>query len=167
MLEGAFMQEYTIQQTGQKEGDVFLLKKKPHLNVFKDEYEFVMIDDKKKDMDLFEIVLREETQIPFRLVRFLNINDGLRALEKQIVKPDLIILDLVMPGMNGNMVLKRLKISLQTKHIPVVIHSSMSYYGNIQNVAHLDAHAFFPKPIQPEAFEQFIMGSMDTVSQYN
>lgn len=150
--------EHTIDQTGEKLHDSFFFKKSADLNIFKDEYDFVIIDDKKKDMDLFELLIREETNIPFRLIRFFDIQRAFQTLESNAINPDLIILDLVMPGMNGNMVLKHLKLSPKTCDIPVVVHSSMSYYGNIKNVVHLDAHAFFPKPVDPTAFEQFLLG---------
>lgn len=150
--------EYTIGQTGERLSDAFFFKKSIELSIFKDEYNFIIIDDKKKDMDLFECLVRNETNLAFRLTRFFDVQKAFHALESKIVEPDLIILDLVMPGMNGNMVLKHLKLSEPTCAIPVVIHSSMSYYGNIKNVVHLDAHAFFPKPVDPHAFEQFVMG---------
>jgi twitching motility two-component system response regulator PilH len=53
--------------------------------------------------------------------------DGLEGLEKvQEVKPDLILLDIMMPKMNGLEVIRKLKEDVNTKSIPVVILSNFS-----------------------------------------
>lgn len=51
-------------------------------------------------------------------------NDGVDALEKiQGHRPDLVVLDIVMPRMNGYEVCRRLKADPKTQHVPIVMCS--------------------------------------------
>jgi len=75
--------------------------------------------------------------------------DGLEALERiQKYDPDLIVLDIVMPKMNGYEVCRRLKADPKTKNVPVVMCSSKGeefdrYWGMKQG-----ADAYIAKPFQ-------------------
>ncbi|MBD1850586.1 response regulator [Leptolyngbya sp. FACHB-711] len=77
-------------------------------------------------------------------------SDGLEALEKiQGLCPDLIVLDIVMPKMNGYEVCRRLKADPKTQNVPVVMCSSKGeefdrYWGMKQG-----ADAYIAKPFQP------------------
>ncbi len=51
--------------------------------------------------------------------------DGEEALEKSGLKPDLVLLDIMLPKMNGFEVLKKLKESPATRHIPVIILTNL------------------------------------------
>jgi len=76
--------------------------------------------------------------------------DGLEALEKiEGLCPDLIVLDIVMPKMNGYEVCRRLKADPKTQNVPVVMCSSKGeefdrYWGMKQG-----ADAYIAKPFQP------------------
>ena len=53
--------------------------------------------------------------------------DGLEGLEKtRSLKPTLILLDIMMPKMNGLQVLEKLKLDPETKSIPVVILTNLA-----------------------------------------
>ncbi|MGB3615014.1 MAG: response regulator [Elainellaceae cyanobacterium] len=77
-------------------------------------------------------------------------NDGIDALEKiQGHLPDLVVLDIVMPRMNGYEVCRRLKADPNTQAVPVVMCSSKGeefdrYWGMKQG-----ADAYIAKPFQP------------------
>ncbi|MBF2051287.1 MAG: response regulator transcription factor [Leptolyngbya sp. IPPAS B-1204] len=77
-------------------------------------------------------------------------NDGVDALEKiQGHRPDLVVLDIVMPRMNGYEVCRRLKADPKTQHVPIVMCSSKGeefdrYWGMKQG-----ADAYIAKPFQP------------------
>lgn len=58
---------------------------------------------------------------------------GLDAMEKaSSTNPDLIIMDVYLPGMNGDEVTKRLKANMSTQNIPVVINSGWTTACNIE-----------------------------------
>ncbi len=77
-------------------------------------------------------------------------SDGVEALEQiQGHRPDLIVLDIVMPRMNGYEVCRRLKADPKTQHLPIVMCSSKGeefdrYWGMKQG-----ADAYIAKPFQP------------------
>ena len=77
--------------------------------------------------------------------------DGMEALEQvQLSCPDLVVLDVVMPRMNGYEVCRRLKTDPKTQNVPVVMCSSKGeefdrYWGMKQG-----ADAYIVKPFQPK-----------------
>ncbi|HGJ63922.1 TPA: response regulator, partial [bacterium] len=78
----------------------------------------LIIDDNYEDIRLMESILSNEGYI---VLHSDNGNDGIKkAID---VKPDLIILDLIMPNVNGFDVVKALKEHFGTKNIPIIISS--------------------------------------------
>jgi len=78
-------------------------------------------------------------------------SDGIEALQQiQLGCPDLVVLDIVMPKMNGYEVCRRLKTDPKTQNLPVVMCSTKSeefdrYWGMKQG-----ADAYIVKPFQPK-----------------
>ncbi len=67
-------------------------------------------------------------------------SDGKEAVEKaQKEKPDLIILDLIMPTMNGFEALEKIKADKDIKNIPVIIMSNLGQETDIQKGRELGA----------------------------
>lgn len=78
----------------------------------------LVVDDQVMNIHLVREVLKEECDI------FMATN-GQQALEQcLLVMPDLVLLDLVMPGMNGHEVCRQLKASSLTQAIPVIFISA-------------------------------------------
>ncbi|TAK93864.1 MAG: response regulator, partial [Verrucomicrobia bacterium] len=76
--------------------------------------------------------------------------NGERALEFVAGRAvDLILLDIMMPGLNGVEVLQRLKANPATQHIPVVMLSSTDQADTVVNCIQSGADDFLPKPFNP------------------
>ncbi len=74
--------------------------------------------------------------------------EGIRAAES--FQPDFIILDVMMPGIDGWETLKRLQNNDKTSHIPVIIFTAKEY-SNGTNLAHQAGAAdMVTKPVEPE-----------------
>lgn len=81
----------------------------------------LVIDDEPDIRDIVRLYLNEEG---YSIIEAANGQEGiLRAQEDQ---PDLIVLDIMMPGINGFEVAKHLKDDPNTKHIPIVILSVLA-----------------------------------------
>jgi DNA-binding response OmpR family regulator len=73
-------------------------------------------------------------------------HDGEEALEKiRAEHPDLILLDLMMPKVNGFDVLKAVKMDAQLQNIPVIILSNLSQQTDAEEVRRLGAVDFIVK----------------------
>ncbi len=78
-------------------------------------------------------------------------SDGVEALEKLPLAPyDLVILDIVMPRMNGLEVLREMKSRPETRKIPVIMLTSEKGEAERQTAFSLGARFFLSKPFQPE-----------------
>ena len=74
--------------------------------------------------------------------------DGLQIAEKQ--KPDLIFLDVILPGIKGRDVCQRLKNNAKTRDIPVVFLTAKDSPEDIQAEKEVGAQAHLTKPVSPK-----------------
>ncbi len=76
-------------------------------------------------------------------------NNGKECLEKVKEKPDLILLDVMMPEMNGLETCLRLKNDPQTKLIPVFMLTAKSQLNNVEKAFKAGANDYITKPFDP------------------
>ncbi|MDW8367517.1 MAG: hybrid sensor histidine kinase/response regulator, partial [Abditibacteriales bacterium] len=77
-------------------------------------------------------------------------DSGRRALEMLSTHPfDLVLLDIVMPDLNGYQVLEHLKANEQLRHIPVIMISSLDELDSIVRCIEIGAEDYLPKPFNP------------------
>ncbi|MBI1277229.1 MAG: response regulator [Anaerolineaceae bacterium] len=83
-------------------------------------------------------------------------NSGAKALEMAAAHlPDIILMDVNMPGLSGYSVCNQLKRSPITQHIPVLLMTAMDDDENIAQAAEVGADGFVSKPFNIERmFEQ-------------
>ncbi len=78
--------------------------------------------------------------------------------------PDLIILDINMPGGTGLDALRKLKVSARTSQIPVVVLSGSIDQSLPTKVKELGAAIFLTKPLDPEVLSAAISSATDAAS---
>ena len=79
--------------------------------------------------------------------------DGAEALEfLQAHVPDLILLDLNLPKLDGREVLERIKRDERLRPIPVIVVTSSSAEEDVAKTYRLNANAYVTKPIDPAVF---------------
>jgi len=86
--------------------------------------------------------------------------DGKEGLERvALQKPDVIILDVMMPVMNGHETCRALKADPATKGIPIILLTAVADRVTSSNYTHRDmlasdADDYIPKPVEPEVLLQ-------------
>ncbi len=89
--------------------------------------------------------------------------DGISALEKaQELDPDLILLDILLPKMNGFLVFEALKDETTTADTPVVFISAKAEKEDLDKAKNMGAQDFLIKPIKQdqllETVEKYLQG---------
>ena len=115
-----------------------------------------MIEDNPGDIRLVQESLKE-TKFP---VDLKVAKDGQKALEllgllssnSASVKPDLVLLDLNLPVLNGNRVLRTMKQGSETRLIPVVVFSTSSADKDFLESYDDIAHCLVTKPSTLEGY---------------
>ena len=84
--------------------------------------------------------------------------DGLDAIDQaHKEKPDLVLLDVMMPVIDGFEVCKRLKSDPQTADIPIIMLSAASHSESVQRGLNAGAADYLVKPFEPEHLERLLM----------
>ena len=97
-----------------------------------------------EDEEILRTALAEELkQENFEVVTAKDGQDGVEKATAE--KPDLILLDLVMPRLDGLGALKELKAKDDTKEIPVVILTNLSDYDKVSDALSLGAMDYLVK----------------------
>lgn len=105
----------------------------------------LVVDDMPENLQLLVHLLEDDY-----ILRVAS--SGGRALEMahRIPHPDLILLDICMPGMDGYSVLSALKVDPGTTNIPVIFVSALSEDADEKRGLELGAADYITKPIKPE-----------------
>ena len=82
------------------------------------------------DKFLRELISQKLLQEGYDVAEVVDGEKGLQALEKE--KPDLVLLDLILPGIDGFEVLAKMKGAPETANIPVVILSNLGQKDDIE-----------------------------------
>jgi PAS domain S-box-containing protein len=101
----------------------------------------LVVDDERVNVELLEGMLSTDYDI-------VTAHDGNEALEKaEMTSPDLVLLDIMMPGMNGYEVCRRLKADDKTMCIPIVMVTSLREREDRIQAIEAGADDFLSKPI--------------------
>ena len=102
----------------------------------------LVVDDILANVRLLEAKLAAEY---FQVVTAMNGADALESVQR--TKPDIVLLDVMMPGIDGLEVCKRLKANPQTQHIPVVMVTALDQPEDRVRGLEAGADDFLTKPI--------------------
>ncbi|MFA5252044.1 MAG: response regulator [Phycisphaerae bacterium] len=102
----------------------------------------LVVDDNRENLELLEAYLEDID------CRTISACDGPEALD--IVrndKPDLILLDIMMPKMSGFEVCRKLKNDPATAHIPIIMVTALNEFGDMQRGVDCGTDDFVSKPV--------------------
>jgi CheY-like chemotaxis protein len=102
----------------------------------------LVIDDSTTNVVLLEAVLMNKG---YTIDKAMNVKEAYEVMQKRL--PRLILLDLLMPRINGFEFLQQLKSNQQYKDIPVIVVSALTDEETIQKTYQLGAQYFIKKPV--------------------
>jgi CheY-like chemotaxis protein len=124
---------------------------------------FLLVDDDLDDTALFHEALHE---IDPAIICYIE-HSGKAALDKlnskKFLLPDIIFIDINMPGVNGWQFLEELKKEPKYKKVPVIMYSTSSYTGDAEKAIDLGALCFFTKPSDYNLLKEILKAIADNL----
>ncbi|KIL99997.1 Two-component system response regulator [Paramagnetospirillum magnetotacticum MS-1] len=122
----------------------------------KEIHDILLVEDDLGDAGLVRIALRRSRHV----CRLHHVKDGGEAMEflrqgkghAQAPRPDLILLDLNLPGRNGHEILEDIRADTALCSIPVVMLSTSGAERDVRKAYALGASSYVSKPMDVEAF---------------
>ena len=105
----------------------------------------LIVDDNEDNRYTLQLLLESEGHQ--RIATASDGNEALAILEKEAF--GLVLLDMMMPGLNGDEVLKIIKGNPDTREIPVVMISADTDIETVSKCIELGAEDYLPKPFNP------------------
>jgi len=119
-----------------------------------DKKHILIIDD--------EADIRESTQMCLEIIGEWDVSVASSGYEGLIKaseeKPDIILLDVMMPGMDGLATLKKLRENSQTAQIPIILLTAKARSSEQRQFRQLDIVAVITKPYDPYSLSDQISG---------
>jgi CheY-like chemotaxis protein len=127
--------------------------------------EVLLVEDSPGDVRLTQEAFREAN----RHIRLHVASDGVEAMaflrregaQRDAPRPDIILLDLNLPKLDGREVLALIKADQDLKTIPTVILTTSEAEADIVKSYQLQANCYLSKPVQFDAFESLVRSIND------
>ncbi|HKY30963.1 MAG TPA: response regulator [Candidatus Polarisedimenticolia bacterium] len=121
----------------------------------------LVVDDQHGVADVITRALGGDASI-FHLI---TARDGYEAgLKIGSFKPDLIVLDIMTPQLDGVEVCKRIKLDPETEGIKVLALTGQPEQGSMERAYKVGVDLCMPKPLQPESFKKEVSRLLDAAS---
>lgn len=105
----------------------------------------LVVEDDRSIQMVLELVLSRVAQC-----QVLTASNGLEGIQRiQKEKPDVVLLDLMMPEMDGFEVCQRSKADESTKHIPIIFLTAQPQPASVARAMALGAAGYIVKPFDP------------------
>jgi len=118
-------------------------------------YRILVVDDEPNNLQLMMQILNDRYQLAFAA-------NGEKALEiARKLETDLILLDIMMPDMDGYEVCEKLKADERTKHIPVIFVTAKDEVNDETRGLGLGAIDYIAKPVSPSIVKARVKNHLD------
>ena len=118
----------------------------------------LVVDDAPDNIQLLSGLLKADYKI-----KAATSGEKALTIANKTPHPDLVLLDVVMPGMDGYEVCKRLKQADPTKYIPIVFVSGNITDEDKKNGRELGAAGFVGKPVNPDELIRLVQDTLAKV----
>ena len=116
----------------------------------------LIVDDQEENCTVLQRRLEKEGHT------CAAVYDGATALERLAVEDfDLVLLDIMMPGIDGREVLRRIKTDEKLRHVPVIMISALDQIESVVACIEQGAEDYLPKPFNPVLLRARIGSSLD------
>ena len=102
----------------------------------------LIVDDERRNRQLLEVMLGAEG---FTCIAATTGEDALAMARRD--RPDLVLLDVMMPGLDGYQVAAQLKADAATAHIPIIMLTALTDRNSRTHGLAAGAEAFLAKPV--------------------
>jgi two-component system, cell cycle response regulator DivK len=107
----------------------------------------LIIEDNEQNMYMLTYLLESEN---YEIIQAFNGTSGINAAKSN--KPDIILLDIQLPEMDGYAVAVKLKENEELKNIPIIAVTSYAMPGDKEKAIESGATGYIEKPINPDTF---------------
>jgi DNA-binding response OmpR family regulator len=105
----------------------------------------LIVEDNPQTVKLIKFILEKED---YSTISAKDGEEGLQMAREK--KPDLIVLDLMLPGMDGYRVCEILKANPNTKEIPVLVLTALDTGADFEKALEKKADWYITKPFEPQ-----------------
>lgn len=119
----------------------------------------LIVDDIPLNVLLIDKML---TKFKFCILKANSGADALRIIEEE--KPNLVLLDLMMPGIDGYQVTQQVRTTITSKEMPIVILSALNSHDDINKAMALGADEFITKPVMMEKLHNCVIGLVNKIT---
>ena len=106
-------------------------------------FKILVVDDEPRNLQLLRQILKDD----YDLVFAKSGEDALKNIETNL--PDLVLCDVMMPGLSGFEVCERMKADARTQHVPVIFVSAMGEEADEQKGIDVGGSDYLVKPVRP------------------
>jgi len=111
----------------------------------------LIVEDNPRNMRLITMTLRAKGYT------LLEATDGEEALDMAVrERPDLIIMDIELPKINGLAVTRKLRKTPEFSHVPIIAVTAWAMKGDRERVIEAGCDAYLPKPINTRELPEVI-----------
>ena len=124
----------------------------------------LIIDDEKSNIDIIlELFKKININNQYNIIATLSGEKALKVVEKR--KIDLILLDIMMPNMDGYEVCKILKSNNETKNIPIIFITANTDENSIEKAFDIGGVDYITKPFRPKELLARVSTQLNIVEQ--
>ncbi len=115
----------------------------------------MVVEDNEKNRKLVRVVLKSKG---YNVIEATTGEEALNILKNQ--KPNIILMDIQLPGIDGLTLIKQIKADATTKEIPIIAVTAYAMKGDEQKILDTGCEAYMSKPINtqelPLTIEKYI-----------
>ncbi|MFT7186204.1 MAG: two-component system alkaline phosphatase synthesis response regulator PhoP [Pseudohongiellaceae bacterium] len=107
--------------------------------------QIVVVED---EPDILEVLCYNLKREGYQVFESLDGREGLALIEQKV--PDIVILDLMLPGIDGLEICRKLKSNSRTQHIPIIMVTAKGEESDVVLGLGVGADDYIPKPFSPK-----------------